>query len=64
MKGTGTSYEKRFGLSDNQWQNILLKLRKSCKTGQDQKKKKIDTCFCVSIDGYYQILVFGEETGH
>lgn len=45
MKETGTSYEKRFGLSDNQWQNILLKLRKSCKTGQDQKKKKFIPAF-------------------
>ena len=61
MKGTGTSYEQGFGLSDNQWQNILLKVRKSWKTGQDQKK--IDICSCVSIDGYYQILVFEEQTG-
>ena len=37
LKETGTSYEQRFDLRDNQWQNLLPKVRKSSKIGQDQK---------------------------
>ena len=35
LKETGTSYEQRFGFKDNQWQDILPKVIKSSKTGQD-----------------------------
>ena len=42
----------------------FAKIKKIMQNWTRPKKKKIDTCFCVSIDGYYQILVFGEETGH
>ena len=28
LRKTGTSYEQRFGLPDNQWENILRKVRK------------------------------------
>ena len=37
MKETGMTYKQRFGLSDNQWQNLLEKVRKSSKIGQDHK---------------------------
>lgn len=35
--GTETSYEQRFRFTNNQWQNKLPKVRKSRRTGQDQK---------------------------
>ena len=37
LKETGTSHEQRFDLTDNQWQNLLPKVRKSSKIGQDLK---------------------------
>ena len=32
---TGRSYVQRFGFTNNEWQNVLPKLRKSTKIGQD-----------------------------
>ena len=54
------SYEQRFGLSGNQWQNILTQVRKLSKIEQDQKI--FDICFCVSFECYFQTLIFGGET--
>ena len=37
FKETGTSYEQRFGFTDNQWQNTKPKESNSSKTGSDQR---------------------------
>ena len=37
LKETKKSYEQRSGLSDNQWQNVFAKVRKSNKIGIDQR---------------------------
>ena len=40
LKESRTSYQQRISFTDNQWQNILQKVRKSSKCGKDQKTFK------------------------
>ena len=61
LKKTGTSYDQTFGFTDNQWQNILPKVRKSSKIGQGKKtlislKFLIFWLKCLLCSHHYPIL--------
>ena len=47
LKETGTSYNQRFGLTGNQWQNILQKVRKLSKNCT--RPENFDICFCQKL---------------
>ena len=53
-------YEERSGLWDNQWQNILQKVKKSKQNWI--RPENLDISFCINFDHYHQKLIFRVET--
>ena len=45
LRETGASYEQRFNFTDNQWQNIWPKVRKSKKKKKEQDQKTLISAF-------------------
>ena len=65
LKMTETSYQLRFGFTDNQWENIWQGVRKSSKIGQDQKTLIFALIFanCRKFWPLLPKISFGGETG-